>query len=81
MKTRLEHMSEPELRDYFRQLARNIEAQLPPGPSNKGRCLFVLLVTDESNIAQYVSNAVRSDIIKFLRETADRLESSEDIPR
>lgn len=78
---RLAHMTEPELRDYFNVTSRWLESKLPPGPSSKGKCLFVLLVCDESNIAQYASNARRQDIIKFLRETADRLESREDVVR
>ena len=78
---KLEYMTEPELREYFRELAIATESALPPGPSRQGKCLFVLLVCDESNIAQYVSNAQRSDIIKFLRETADRLSLREDIAR
>ena len=74
-------MTEPELRDFFRDLARKVEAELPPGPSSKGRCLFLLLVDDGSGICQYVANAERSQCIKFLRETADRLASRGDVTR
>jgi hypothetical protein len=76
-------MTEPELRDYFRGLAKNIEAQLPPGPSAKGKCLFALVVADtvEPGVGQYVSNVQRADMIRMLRETADRLENREDISR
>jgi len=76
-------MNEPELRDYFTFLARRIEDALPPGPSNKGKCLFCLLVTDttEPGIAQYVSNVQRADMVKMLRETADRLENRQDVTR
>jgi hypothetical protein len=83
MKRLLKDLTEPELRDYFRGLARMIEGALPPGPSSKGRCLFALIVTDtmEAGIGQYVSNVQRADMIKMLRETADRLEKNEDIPR
>jgi len=77
----IKDMTEPELRDFFSGLARDIEAKLPPVPSKQGKCLFLLLVCDESNIAQYVSNARREDCIKFLRETADRLEGREDVTR
>jgi hypothetical protein len=77
----LRDMTEPELRAYFRGLARAVEDSLPPGPSAKGKCLFVLLVADESNIGQYVSNADRPGIIKLLRETADRLARKEDVTR
>lgn len=81
MNQRIEDMTEPQLKRYFRDLALTIEGELPPGPSRKGRCLFVLLVCDESSIGQYVSNAARPEIIKLLRETADRLEKREDLPR
>ena len=74
-------MTEPELRDYFRGLAGAVEDSLPPGPSAKGKCLFVLLVADESLIGQYASNADRPGIIKLLRETADRLQRREDVTR
>lgn len=81
--TRLSDMTEPELRDYFRYLAQVVESELPPGPSAKGKCLFALIVTDtiEPGIGQYVSNVQRPDMIRMLRETADRLEGREDIPR
>lgn len=78
---RIADMTQPELRRYFRDLALTIEDELPPGPSHKGKCLFVLLVMDESQIGQYVSNASRPEIIKTLRETAERLERREDLPR
>jgi hypothetical protein len=43
---------------------------------------FVLLVFqfDAVGLANYISNAQRPDMIKSLRETADRLEAWEDIP-
>lgn len=78
---RIVDMTERDLRRYFRDLAVMIEDELPPGPSRKGKCLFVLLVMDQTPISHYVSNAVRADIIKMLRETADRLENREDVPR
>ncbi len=79
----LEDMNEPELREFFSDLARKLEADLPAGPSKKGKCLFFLIVTDriEAGVGQYVSNVRRSDAIKMLRETADRLEKKEDVTR
>lgn len=43
---------------------------------------FALIVFDFDNpgIGNYISNAERSDMIKSLRETADRLERNQDIP-
>lgn len=80
---RLDEMDEAQLRHYCRELASKVERLLPPGPSARGRCLFVLLFTDtcEPGTAQYVANAQREDMIQFLRETADRLERREDNPR
>ncbi len=79
----LRDMTEPELHDYFNALAALIESVLPPGPSAKGRCLFALIVADSAGpgIGQYVSNIQREGVVKLLRETADRLESREDIER
>lgn len=76
-------MTEPELRAYFRGLARMVEDALPPGPSARGKALFALVVADsiEPGIGQYVGNVVRADMIRLLRETADRLEQRQDIPR
>lgn len=76
-------MTEPELRRFFRSVARKVEAMLPPGPSAHGKCLFALIVADavEPGIGQYVSNVQRADMVRLLRETADRLERREDIPR
>jgi hypothetical protein len=76
-------MTEPELREFFSALARKVEDELPPGPSAKGKCLFALIVSDDTGpgVGQYVSNVRRADMIKLLRETADRLERREDIPR
>jgi len=43
---------------------------------------FTLLLFEFCNpgIANYISTAKRSDMIKHLRETANRLENKEDIP-
>jgi hypothetical protein len=76
-------MTEPELREFFRNLAIQIEDSLPPGPSRNGKCLFALIVADsvEPGIGQYVSNVQRADMVRMLRETADRIEGRQDIPR
>ena len=82
---RLIDMTEPELFGYFNALASTIETLLPaevvPCAGRNGRCLFALLVFDDPGIAQYVSNAQREDIIKAMRECADRLERREVIER
>ena len=80
---RLSDMTEAELRHYTRTLAGSVEAMLPPGPSRNGRAFFVLLFTDDTGpgTAHYCANAARRECIKWLRETADRLERREDTPR
>jgi hypothetical protein len=78
----LKDMTEPELREFFTQLARTIESELPPGPSANGKCLFFLIVADETpGVGQYVSNVHRVDAIKLLRECADRLERNQAVSR
>lgn len=73
----LDDMTEPELHELFTACARTLTALLPPGTG------FVLLASPfgRSGIAQYVGNGRREDCIKWMRETADRLESREDVPR
>lgn len=75
MSKRLEDLTEPELRHYFNSLAGMVEAVLPDG------ALFCLVVFSDPAIAQYVSNAERDDMIRAMRETADRLERREDVTR
>ena len=70
-----ENMTEPELKVLFKRVAQAIEYELPK------KTLFVLLAFNEPGVGQYVSNARREDIVKALRETADRLENKEEIGR
>lgn len=72
-------MTGPEIEEYMRLLAASTEAVLPAGPSKSGRALFVLLVFDDPGLAQYVSNCSRENMVKALRECADRLERRETI--
>jgi hypothetical protein len=71
----LRDMTEPELRELCNGVANGVKARLPP------RTLFTVLMFEDDGIAQYVSNANRAEMIKTLRETADRLESREDVAR
>jgi len=74
----LDDMTEPELRRIMTAVARAVEAQLPRGVG------FVVLAADfgaDPGTAQYVANASRQDCIRWLRETADRLEARDDVPR
>lgn len=43
--------------------------------------LFVLLLFNDPAIGQYVSNCNRSDMVKALREAANRLESNDYLER
>lgn len=65
--------------ELMRDLAAAIDLTLKDNIGEKG---WALLVFDfnQPGIANYVSNANREDMIKMLRETADRLENNEDIP-
>lgn len=47
-----------------------------------GKMGFALIVFDfnQPGISNYISNAKRADMIKSLRETADRLEKRQDLP-
>jgi hypothetical protein len=73
----LEDMNEVELRELTTAILRDIEAALPP--MTAFTVLFWPFGTH--GIAQYGSNCHRGDMIKALRETADRLERREDVSR
>ena len=68
-------MTEPELRMIMIEAIRAAKHELPPKTN------LILLASDESQICQYISNCERASIVKMLRETADRLESREDVTR
>ena len=81
MPRKLTNMTEPELGQYLDLLATATESVLPDGPGRNGKALFALLIFDDPKLVQYVSNCDRLDMIKVLRETADRLEKREDLSR
>ena len=58
----------------MREVGKSISEQLP----GKGYALLVFDFGPETGPANYISNAQRSDMIKFLRETLDRFERQED---
>jgi hypothetical protein len=74
---RLDDMTEPELRDIMTDCARAVRHRLPPDTG------FLVLAADfgPGGIAQYIGNGRRPDFIRWMRETADRLEAREDVPR
>jgi hypothetical protein len=67
-------MTIPEIKAVLTGLGLAVKSRLPPGT------LYAVLIFDQSDIARYVSNANRSDIIKAMREHADALEKMEDTP-
>jgi hypothetical protein len=76
---RLEDMTEPELRHLMNTLGWRLEDGCTILGVEKPR--FVLVLFNDPHIAQYAANCERSDIIKAMRETADRLERNEDVTR
>jgi hypothetical protein len=73
----LEDMTEPELRQVMTRVARAVAGILPAGTG------FLVVASEfgRPGVAQYVGNGQRSDFIRWMRETADRLEAREDVPR
>lgn len=47
-------------------------------PQGWGATLLVYPFHSKNGVANYISDAERSDMIKYLRETADRLEKRQD---
>lgn len=76
---KLEDMAEPELKALCNTLARVIEFTA----ENMGceKPLFALVLFNDPKLGQYVSNCRREDVVKALRETADRLQRREDVTR
>lgn len=62
------------------QQMRNMgDALIEALPEGVGFALLVF-ATNEPGLCNYISNAKREDMIKALRETADRLEQGKQIP-
>lgn len=77
----LRDMTEPELRKVMQDTATRVKFSLP-----KGTMFLVLAFEPNENgasggITQYVSNCDRSTMVDALRETADRFERNETVPR
>lgn len=73
----LQDMTEVELRALTTEILNVLKELLPDET-----CFTVLFSPFGSHgIAQYGSNANRSDMIRALCETADRLERRQDVPR
>lgn len=74
---KLEDMTEPELRALTARVLDAIKFRLPADTG------FAVLFWPhgEHGISQYGSNCRREDMIKALRECADRLERRQDVSR
>ena len=68
-------LSDDETVALMEGIARGITALLPDGTH------FVVLVAGDDKRCNYISNVMREDVIKFMRETADRLQYKMDQPR
>ncbi len=77
--TKLENLTEPQLHKLMRLCSTSIEGAFKVSYIEKP--LFALIIFNDPAIGQYISNCERADMIKALRETADRLEKNQDIPR
>lgn len=76
---KLEYMTEPELAALMTHVAKSVEKAA--AEMGCAKPLFALVMFNDPEIAQYIGNCQRSDIIKAMRETADRLELKQDLPR
>lgn len=72
---KLENMTEPELKRLMIECGDSLRQVL-------GReTQFVLVVFDDPKVAQYIATCERGSMIEAMRETANRLEAKQDIPR
>ncbi|MGI0106719.1 hypothetical protein [Salinimicrobium sp. WS361] len=62
--------------NLMRKMMGKCKAILPPGFG----CTILVYPHYDKGIANYISDSERSDMIKHLRSTADRLEKNQDFP-
>ena len=74
-----QNMTEPELRHFCNAAGRAVVDTAASHDIEKP--MFVLVLFNDPVLGQYVSNCCREDVIKAMRETADRLEREEDVRR
>lgn len=74
-------MASKRQEEEIRLLAKFIDASIAEiYPEDMGFILMVNPIDRNHSVCDYVGNALREDAIKWMRETADRLEAEEDIP-
>ncbi len=76
---RLCDLNEPTMKFMLDKMGKSIENVAAQHQVDKPK--FALLLFDDPGLGQYCCNCERKDVITALRETADRLERKEDIPR
>lgn len=68
--------------EVMQSIARRVDLILRKNyPGDKRGFCVIVFNFNNPGISHYVSNADREDMIKALRETADRLEKRQDNPR
>lgn len=72
---KLSEMTEQQLSDVMIRSAKSVKSVLGE------KSMFVLICFDDPKVGQYISTCERSTTIEALRETANRLERNQDIPR
>jgi hypothetical protein len=76
---KLEDMTEPELRQLMNATGKAIEYAAEVCDVEKP--MFVVVLFNDPKVAQYAANCERADVIKAMRETADRLANREHVER
>lgn len=74
----VEHMDEVELRGMMNDVSRSIEMA---GLRHGVKPLFAVVVFNDPEVAQYAANCQRQDMIRAMKETAQRLERKQDVTR
>lgn len=79
MKKKMEHMTEPELREFCNACATQMKVVAAVFEVEDP--LFVILLFNDPEVSQYVCNCKRDTMVEALREAANRLENREDVTR
>lgn len=73
-------MGTPDEDYYLRAVAEGIDEALEEVYGRRMGFALVVFPFGAGGVGDYISNGPRVDIIKAIRETANRLESNQDIP-
>lgn len=75
----LRDMTEPELKTLMNKLGALVEKVCDLHDVEKP--MFAMLLFNDPKVTQYICNCDRGDVIKAMRETADRLERNDILER